>query len=192
MCKDVKEVFGGEVCYKGFVEVEKEVLVGMRILMKRVVVGSCRGMSLVDWSGLCVCGKERMLIDKRFEGVGEGGRCCMGWLLGLKVDVIMNDKGEMVNFMFSGGNVDEREGLKEGKFVEKIKGKLYGEKGYMGESLLEKVFVNGIERISKVKNNMKKWLMSMGDKILVRKRGVIESVNEELKKIGEIEEWREG
>ena len=156
MCKDVKEVFGGEVCYKGFVEVEKKVLVGMRILMKRVVVGSCRGMSLVDWSGLCVCGKERMLIDKRFEGVGEGGRCCMGWLLGLKVDVIMNEKGEMVNLMLRGGKVDEGEGLKEGRFVEKMKGKVCGEKGYIGEGVFEKVLVNGIEVVSKVKNNMRK------------------------------------
>ena len=35
-------------------------------------------------------------------------------------------------------------------------------------------------------------MMSIGDKILVRKRGLIERVNEEVKNIGEIEEWRDG
>ena len=80
----------------------------------------------------------------------------MGWLLGLKVDVIMNEKGEMVNLMLRGGKVDEGEGLKEGRFVEKMKGKVCGEKGYIGEGVFEKVLVNGIEVVSKVKNNMRK------------------------------------
>ena len=153
--KDVKEVFGGEVWYNGFVEVEKEIVVGVRMLIKKVLMGRCRGMSFVEWSGLGVCGKERIVIDKRFEGVGEGGKWWMGWLLGLKLDVIMNDKGEIVNLMFRGGNVDDGEGLKEGKLVEKIKGKVCGDKGYIGEGLFENVLVKGIEVVRKVKRKMK-------------------------------------
>ena len=32
------------------------------------------------------------------------------------------DKGEILNFMFTPGNVDDREPLKQGKFLENIKG----------------------------------------------------------------------
>ena len=38
-------------------------------------------------------------------------------------------------------------------------------------------FLNGTQLITKVKNNMKNSLMSVADKILLRKRALIETVN---------------
>ncbi len=63
--------------------------------------------------------------------------------------------------MFTPGNVDDREPLKQGKFLEKIKGKLYADKGYIGQTLFENFFLNGMQTITKVKNNMKNSLMSI-------------------------------
>ncbi len=37
--------------------------------------------------------------------------------------------------MFTPGNVDDREPLKQGKFLENIKGKLCADKGYIGQAL---------------------------------------------------------
>ena len=45
----------------------------------------------------------------------------MGWFFGFKIHLIINDKGEILNFMFTPGNVDDREPLKGGKFLENIK-----------------------------------------------------------------------
>ena len=48
----------------------------------------------------------------------------MGWFFGFKIHLIINDKGEILNFMFTPGNVDDREPLKQGgKFLENIKRK---------------------------------------------------------------------
>ena len=69
-------------------------------------------------------------------------------------------KGEILNFMFTPGNVDDREPLKQGKFLENIKGKLCADKGYIGQALFENLFLNGIQLVTKVKNNMKNSLMS--------------------------------
>ena len=85
--------------------------------------------------------------------------------------------------MFTPGNVDDREPLKQGKFLENIKGKLCADKGYIGQALFENPFLNGIQLVTKVKNNMKNSLMSIADKILLRKRALIETVNDELKNI---------
>ena len=97
--------------------------------------------------------------------------------------MIINDKGEILNFMFTPANVDDREPLKQkqGKFVENIKGKLCADKGYIGQALFEILFLNGIQLVTKVKSNMKNSLMSIADKILLRKRALIETVNDELK-----------
>ena len=67
-------------------------------------------------------------------------------------------------------------------FVEFIYGKLVGDKGYIGKHLFERLFVDGIQLITKLKSNMKGALMSVSDKLLLMKRAIIETVNDELKK----------
>ena len=105
----------------------------------------------------------------------------MGWFFGFKIHLIINDKGEILNFMFTPGNVDDREPLRQENFLKNIKGKLCADKGYIGQVLFENLFTSGIQLITKVKNNMKNSLMSVADKILLRKRALIETVNDELK-----------
>ena len=147
-------------------------------------MGTCTGISFVDSTPLRVCRNQRILIHKTFEGLAQRGKCSMG------LHLIINDKGEILNFMFTPGNVDDREPLKQEKFLKDIKGKLCADKGYIGQALFENLFLNGIQLITKVKNNMKNSLMSVADKILLRKRALIETVNDELKNIAQIEHSR--
>ena len=164
-------------------ELEKEVLLPMTIFIKKVLLRTCTGISFVDSTPLRVCRNQRILIHKTFEGLAKRGKCSMGWFFGFKLHLIINDKGEILNFMFTPGNVDDREPLKQGKFLKNIKGKLCADKGYIGQALFENLFLNGIQLVTKVKNNMKNSLMSIADKILLRKRALIETVNDELKNI---------
>lgn len=62
-----------------------------------------------------------------------------GMVFGFKLHLIINDKGETLNFIFTSGNVDDWEPLKQGKFVENIK-KLCADKGYIGQTLFENLF----------------------------------------------------
>ena len=73
--------------------------------------------------------------------------------------------------------------MKLGKFIENIKGKLCVDKEYIGQALLKNLFLNDVQLVTKVKSNMKNSLMSIADKILLRKRALIETVNDELKNI---------
>ena len=59
----------------------------------------------------------------------------MNCLFGFKLYLIINDKEEILNFMFTSGNADEREPLKQSKFLENIKAKLCVDKGYIGQNL---------------------------------------------------------
>ena len=102
----------------------------------------------------------------------------MGWFFGFKLHLIINDKGEILNFMFTPENVDDREPLKQGKFLENSTGKPCADKGYTSQTLFENLFLNGIQLVTKVENNMKNSLMSIADKILLKKRALIETVND--------------
>ena len=95
-----------------------------------------------------------------------------------------------MNFVVTPGNTDDREPLKNKAFVEKIKGKLYADKGYISQSLTDILFVDGLHLITHIRNNMKNVLMEMKDKLLLRKRSIIETINDELKNICSVEHSR--
>ena len=190
VCKHLTHLFPNRVSYNRFVELEKEVLLQLAIFIKEVLLGTCTGISFVDSTPLRVCRNQRILIHKTFEGLAQRGKCSMGWFFGFKLHLIINDKGEILNFMLTPGNVDDREPLKQEKFLQNIKGKLCADKGYIGQALFDILFLNGIQLITKVKNNMRNSLMSIADRILLRKRALIETVNDELKNIAQIEHSR--
>ena len=155
-----------------------------------MLLGSCTGITYVDSTPLRLCKQQRILIHKTFKGIAERGKCSMGWFFGFKLHLIINDKGEILNFMFTPGNGDYREPLYSESFIENVKGKLCGDKGYIGKQLFEFLFLNGIQLITKVKNNMKNSLMSVADKIMLRKSALVDSVNYKLKNIARIEHSR--
>ena len=68
-----------------------------------------------------------------------------------------------------------------------IYGKLVGDKGYIRKNLFQRLLVDGIQLITKFKSNMKGALMSVSDKLLLLKRAIIETVNDELKNIAQVE-----
>lgn len=70
--------------------------------------------------------------------------------------------------MFTPGNMDDREPLKQGRFLENIKGKLCADKGYIGQALFETLFLGGIQLITKVKNKMKNSLMIIADFLIYK------------------------
>ena len=116
VCKHLAHLFPKRVSYNRFVELEKEVLFPLTIFIKTVLLGTCTGISFVDSTPLRVCRNQRIHIHKTFEGLATRGKCSMGWFFGFKLHLIINDKGEILNFMFTAADVDDREPLKQGSF----------------------------------------------------------------------------
>ena len=91
----------------------------------------------------------------------------MGWFFGFKLHLICNEKGELLNFMITPGDIDDRKPLEYKAFVDFIYGKLVGDKGYIGKNLFDKLFVDGIQLITKLKSNMKGSIMKISDRLLL-------------------------
>ena len=92
--------------------------------------------------------------------------------------------------MITPGDVDDRKPLERKAFVEFIYGKLVADKGYIGKGLFQRLFVDGIQLITKLKSNMKGAIMRISDRVLTRKRAIIETINDELKNIAQVEHSR--
>jgi hypothetical protein len=114
----------------------------------------------------------------------------MGWFFGFKLHIVINDRGEILDFLITQANVDDREPLKDRRFHDKLFGRLFADRGYVSQGLFDQLFVDGIHLITKLKKGMKNSLMLMQDKIDLRKRVLVETVNDELKNICQIEHTR--
>ena len=76
------------------------------------------------------------------------------------------------------------------KMIKNFIGKLFGDKGYLSKKLAELLGINDVELITKLKRNMKPKIIALFDKILLRKRSIIETINDQLKNISQIEHSR--
>ncbi|GAB6009215.1 IS982 family transposase, partial [Dysgonomonas reticulitermitis] len=173
-----------------FVAIECTVFVPMMLFLNMVCFGKCTGITFVDSTKISVCHNKRIYNHKVFEDVAQRGKSTMGWFYGFKLHFVCNDKGEIISFFFSPGNTDDRSMEVFNVLKKKLSGKLYGDKGYISASLFETLFNDGIYLVTGIKRNMKNRLMSLYDRIMLRKRSIIETINDELKNICDIEHSR--
>lgn len=188
--KHLVHLFPNTVSYNRFVELSQQVVLPMSLFLKMQCLGQATGITFADSTPIRVCKNKRIKRNKVFKDIATVGKSTMGWFYGFKLHLIVNEKGDVINFVITQGNVDDREPLKNGNFLEKIKGKLYADKGYISEKLTQLLFIDGIQLITGIRDNMKNCLLELKDKILLRKRSLIETINDELKNICQIEHSR--
>ena len=186
----LKSEFPKTVSYNRFVELQSKVVLPMGVFLKTMCLGKCTGISFIDSTPLRACHHKREKQHKVFKNLAKKGQCSLGWFYGFKLHIVINDKGEILDFLFTPGNIDDRAPLKNKNFHQKVFGKIYGDKGYIGKELFEQLFIDGIHLVTKHRKNMKNSLMLMQDRIMLRKRALVESVNDELKNICQIEHTR--
>ena len=101
----LRHLFPNVVSYNRFVELQKTIAIPLAIFIKKVLLGKCTGISFVDSTPLRVCRTQRIHIHKTFKGIAQRGKCSMGWFFGFKLHLICNEKGELLNFMITPGDI---------------------------------------------------------------------------------------
>src|SRR5438270_11079926 len=150
--------------------------------------GQPTGIQFIDSLPIRVCHNRRIPSHKVFAGLAQRGKGSMGWFYGFKLHLIINERGEVLGLTLTPGNTDDRRPVV--KLVRQLWGKLFGDRGYIGQELFEQLWTGGLQLITKLKRKMKNKLMPVLDKLLLRKRALIECVNDQLKNISQIEHTR--
>ena len=188
--KYLKKQFPQTVSYNRFVELMKGCTFPLAVFAKTCSLGDCTGISFIDSTPIRVCKNKRISQNKVFKGIANIGKSTMGYFYGFKLHIIINEIGQIIDFQITQANVDDRTPMKSGNLLNKIWGNLYGDKGYVSKKLAEMLFDNGVHLITGIRKNMKNQLMSLRDKILLRKRSLIETINDQLKNICMVEHSR--
>lgn len=147
------------------------------------------GYYFIDSKKLQVCHLRREKSHKVFKDYARKGKTSTGWFYGLKVHLVINHLGQIVSFVFTPGNVADNNQKLLQQLVDNLKGYLVGDKGYYTK-LFQIFYENGLHLILKPKKKMKALPVEQKLVFLSKKRAVIESVNDILMTVCDIEHTR--
>ena len=175
------------VGYSRIIQLMPRLILPISIIMQSLY-GEETGIYYIDSTKLQICHSKRTKRNKVFRNIAKIGRSSYGWFMGFKLHIIINNKGEIMAVKITKGNINDvsiAAGLAKG-----LSGSIYGDKGYISKNLFEELFSSGLKIFTTIRRDMKNHLLSNSDKILLRKRSLVESVFNVLKNSMSLEHSR--
>ena len=182
-----KRDFPHLISYSRFVELKPSLIAPLCAYLTSCF-GEITGIAYVDSTALKVCGNKRITRNRVFAEHAQIGKTTMGWFFGFKLHLVINHQGELLGVRVTPGNVDDRTPVPE--MCQNIDGKLFGDKGYISKELTRDLMSHGLRLVTGLRKNMREQLLPLIDKLLLRKRSVIETVIGQLKQILHIDHTR--
>lgn len=187
VCKTLAKAFPNQLSYNRFIEIMPEILVPLSCFMQSRC-GQGNGIAFVDSTPLRVCKNLRIPRHKTFANEAGRSKSSTGWFYGFKLHLLVDDCGDIISFQITRGNTDDRKPVPT--LVKGFVGKVFADKGYISKKLAETLALDDITLITTLKKNMKPRPLEAVDKILLRKRSIIETINDQLKNIFQLEHSR--
>ena len=123
-----------------------------------------------------VCHNLRRYANKVFKGIATDGKGTMRWCHGFKLHLACNDRGEIIAFVLTGANVSDKDPNVFKVLAKRLYGKLFADNGYISQKLFDFLFEDGIQLVTGLRVNMKNKLMPFYDRMMLRKRYIIETI----------------
>jgi hypothetical protein len=188
VCMYLRQEFPKLVSYARFVELMPQTLMPLLVYLHHCL-GRCTGVSFVDATCLAVCRNPRIHQHKVFAGIAARGKTTMGWFYGFKLHLVANDRGELLACQLTPGNLDDRKPVPT--LAKRLFGKLFGDMGYISQTLVGQLLdACQVHLVTFARTNMQGRLLHQDDVILLRKRAIMETINDQLKNISQIDHSR--
>lgn len=188
--QDLLDYFPKQVSYKRFLQLIGKSIMHLYVFIKWKSLDSEQtGVYFVDSKKLPVCHNRRIHNHQVFKDIAQRGHTSTGWFYGLKLHLVINNLGQIMNFTFTPGNVaDANPKILRHLFL-KLKGNCYGDKGYLSK-IFSELYQQGLKLITKIRKNMKNKLLPIEERYHLFKRAVIESVFDILMTVFDIDHTR--
>ena len=183
-----KPAFPKLLSYNRFVEIMPRCLQALSCFFHQIK-GTDTGISIIDSTKLVVCHNLRIKRHRVFKNLANRGKSSTGWFYGFKLHLVINNLGEIINLKVTSANVHDVAVLEE--LTSEFKGILLGDKGYLSRTKKEALIARGLKLLTPSRKNMKqKDSKTLLEKQLLSRRGLIETVNDQLKNLHQIDHSR--
>lgn len=182
-----KKDFPNLLSYNRFIEIQSAATIPLQCLLL-YCMGQCTGTSFIDATPLKVCHNKRIFQNKVFKDTAARGKSTMGWFFGFKIHIVCTTQGDLLSFRITKGNCDDRKPVKG--LCKNLFGKVYADKGYISQKLFEEMLDLGVQIVTQMKKNMKPKIMPLEDRLMLKKRSLVESVFHILKNVLHIDHSR--
>jgi Transposase DDE domain len=169
----LKNAFPNLPSYNRFIEIMNRVIFHLT-LFSQLKSGKQTGIYFIDSTCLPVCHLKRSTRNKTFGEIAKYGRTSVGWFFGLKLHIVINDRGELIAFKITRGNIHDAKSSES--ILQFLKGLVFGDKGYISKKLFSRLLEKGLKLITRTRKNMKPINYSSLEKQLLNQRGIIETV----------------
>jgi Transposase DDE domain len=159
--------------YNRFIEIMSRVIFPLT-LFSQLRSGKRTGFYYVDSTCLPVCHLKRSRRHKTFSEIAKYGRTSVSWFFGLKLHIVINDRGELIAFKITRGNENDAKACES--MLERLQGMAFGDKGYISKQLFSRLLEKGLKLITRTRKNMKPVNYSSLEKQLLNQRGIVETV----------------
>lgn len=168
-------LFKNPPCYDRFIQIIPSLFLPL-VIMMHYLSGQQTGIYYADSTHFAVCKNIRIKRHKTFADLAARGHSSIDWFYGFKLHMIINEKSEIIAIKITQGNIDDRKPLEEMVIAKGLQGKCYADKGYISRNLFHKIYQRGLLIITGIKKNMKDYLIPLLDKIMLKKRFIIETI----------------
>jgi Transposase DDE domain len=158
VCRYWRAEFPQLVSYQRLIECLPAVLVPLAAYLE-TRFGTTQGIAFIDSLPLPVCHNRRIPSHKVFAGLAQRGKGSVDWFYGWKLHFVINDQGELLALPLRPGPVDDRTPVP--LLADGLWGKLFGNRGYISQTLFEQLRNQGVQLITKLKSRMHNKLMPL-------------------------------
>jgi hypothetical protein len=176
----LRSAFPKAPCYARFIALTNHVWMPLTVfLLSRM--GRRTGIYYIDSTPLAVCHNRRIGRHKVFADLAARGKSSIGWFFSFKLHLVFNHERQIVALKLTPGNVNDTTPVPD--LTQDLIGKLFGDKGYVGKELAQRLLRRGLALMTRVRRNMKRLPVSFLDKALLNGRNIVETI------IGHIKEF---
>ena len=176
----LRSAFPQAPCYARFIALTNHVWVPLMVFL-HTRMGQRTGLYYIDSTPLPVCHPRRINRHRVFAGLAERGKTSLGWFFGFKLHLVFNHERQIVALRLTSGNVHDTTPV--APLTRDLIGKLFGDKGYVGQDLAHRLLRRGLILMMRMRRNMKRLPVSFFDKALLNGRNIVETI------IGHIKEF---
>lgn len=175
------------VSYSRIIQLWPGMMLPLAILIHQLK-GDQTGIYFIDSTKLQICHNKRTSTNRVFGKKAKIGKSSYGWFMGFKLHLIINNQGGIMAIKITKGNKSDLSCADS--LVKGLQGKLFGDKAYISKELFAKLYARDLRLFTGIRKDMKNHLLQLEDKMLLRKRSLIESVFNVLKNKMNLEHTR--